>query len=165
MISELKDQRSKSISINVTNHTLCTAGFLGPVYMEGGCLGLTGLPGYPSYSGRANFSYVSFGNTSRRLHARQGSPATQGTPSTCLRHPARPVAFLPCKRFVPGLPGYPSYPGRANFSYVSFGNASKRLHARQGSPATQGTPSTCPRHPARQGSFLPCKRFVPGYLG
>ena len=60
-----------------------------------------------------------------------------------------------------GLPGQPSYPGRANFLYVSFENASKRLHARQGSPPTRGTLSTCPRHPARRGSCLPCKRFVP----
>ena len=35
-----------------------------PFYMEGGCLG---------YPGRANFSYVSFKNASKRLHARQGS--------------------------------------------------------------------------------------------
>ena len=28
---------------------------------------------------------------------------------------------------------------RANFSYVSFENASKRLHAIQGSPPTRGT--------------------------
>ena len=53
----------------------------------------------------------------------------------------------------------------ANFSYVSFGNALKRLHARQGSPPTRGTLSTWPRHPARRGSFLPCERFVPGYPG
>ena len=50
-----------------------------------------------------------------------------------------------------GLPGYPSYPWRPNFSYVSLENASKRLHARQGSPPTRGTLSTCPRHPAIGG--------------
>ena len=38
------------------------------------------------------------------------------------------------------LPGYPSYPGKANFSDTfPFRNASKRLHARQGSPPTRGT--------------------------
>ena len=38
-----------------------------------------------------------------------------------------------------GCPGKPSYPGRANFSYVSLENASKRLHARQGNPPCRGT--------------------------
>ena len=47
-----------------------------------------------------------------------------------------------------------SYPERANFSYVSFENALKCLHARQGSLPIQGTLSTCPKHPARWGSFL-----------
>ena len=56
-------------------------------------------------------------------------------------------------------------PWRANFSYVSLEYALKRLHARQGSPPTRGTLSTWPRHPARRDSFLPCKRFVPGYPG
>ena len=51
---------------------------------------------------------------------------------------------------------------RANFSYVSFENASKRSHAIQGSPPTRGTLYTCPRHLARRGDFLPSKRFVPG---
>ena len=37
-----------------------------------------------------------------------------------------------------GCPGSPSYPGRANFSYVSLENASKRLHARQGGPRARG---------------------------
>ena len=27
-----------------------------------------------------------------------------------------------------------------------------------------GTLFTCPRHPARRGSFLPCERFVPAIL-
>ena len=51
---------------------------------------------------------------------------------------------------VPRLTGLPGG-GGANFSYVSFENASKRLHGRQGSPPAQGTlrESTCPRHPAR----------------
>ena len=62
------------------------------------------------------------------------------------------------------MPRLTELPGRANFSYVSLENASKRLHARQGSPPTRGTLSTCRRHPARRGSFLPCKRFVPAYL-
>ena len=44
-----------------------------PVYMEGGC------PGYPSYSGRADFSHVFLENALKRLHARQGSPHTRGT--------------------------------------------------------------------------------------
>ena len=60
---------------------------------------------------------------------------------------------------VPRLTGLPG------FSYVSFENPSKRLHARQGNLATPGTLSTCPRHPARRGSLLLCKRFEPGYLG
>ena len=47
---------------------------------------------------------------------------------------------------------------------LTFENALKRLHARQGSPPTQGTLSTCLRQPARRGSFLACKRFEPGYL-
>ena len=51
------------------------------------------------------------------------------------------------------LPGQPSYPGRANFSYVSLENASKRLHARQGNPPCRGTLSTCPRHPSRRAIF------------
>ena len=55
--------------------------------------------------------------------------------------------------------------GRANFSYVSLENALQCLHARQGSPPTPGTLSTFPGHPARRDSFLPCKRFVPGYPG
>ena len=63
-----------------------------------------------------------------------------------------------------GLPALPRYPGRANFSYVSLENALKRLHAKQGSPPTRGTMSTCPRHPATRDCFLSCKRFVPGYV-
>ena len=66
---------------------------------------------------------------------------------------------------MPGLPSQLSYSGRANFSHISLGNASKRLHARQGSPPTRGTLSTCPGHLARRDSFLPCKRFAPGYPG
>ena len=50
-------------------------------------------------------------------------------------------------------PVYMELPGRANFSYVSFKNASKRLHARQASPPTRGTLTTCPWHQARRGSF------------
>ena len=72
---------------------------------------------------------------------------------------------MPWLTGLTGLIGKPSYSGRANLSYVSFENASKRLHARQGSPPTRGTLTTCPRHAARRGSFLPCKRFEPGYLG
>ena len=66
-----------------------------------------------------------------------------------------------------GEPGYPSNratPKKANFSYVSSETAPKRLPARQGSPPTRGTLSTCPRQLARRGSFLPCKRFEPGYV-
>ena len=48
------------------------------------------------------------------------------------------------------------WPGRENASI-------KHLHARHGSSPTRGTLSTWPRHPARWGSFLPCKWFVPGY--
>ena len=62
-----------------------------------------------------------------------------------------------------GCPGKPSYPGRANFSYVSLENALKRLHARQANPPSRGTLSNCPRHPSKRTTFLPCKRFVPGY--
>ena len=51
----------------------------------------------------------------------------------------------------------------ANFSYVSLENAQKRLHARQGSPSTRGTLSSCPGHLARRDSFLQCDRFVPGH--
>ena len=56
---------------------------------------------------------------------------------------------------------------RANFSYayVSLENVLKRLNTRQGSPPTRGTLSTCPGHPARRGSILFRKRFVPGYSG
>ena len=43
--------------------------------------------------------------------------------------------------------------GRANFSYVSLENASKRLHARQGSPHCRSTLSTCPGHPSRRAIF------------
>ena len=50
-----------------------------------------------------------------------------------------------------------------NFSYVSLENALQRLHARQGSTPTRGTLATCPDHPARRDSFLPCKKFVPPY--
>ena len=42
---------------------------------------------------------------------------------------------------------------RANFSYVSLENASKRLHARQGNPPCRGTLSTCPGHPSRRAIF------------
>ena len=44
---------------------------------------------------------------------------------------------------------------RGGLTSRTFENASKRLHARQGSPPTRGTLSTCPRHPAGWGSFLP----------
>ena len=37
--------------------------------------------------------------------------------------------------------------------YVSLENALKHLHARQGSPPTRGTLSTCPKHLARRDSF------------
>ena len=43
--------------------------------------------------------------------------------------------------------------GRANFSYVSLENASKRLHARQGNPPCRGTLSTCPGHPTGRAIF------------
>ena len=39
------------------------------------------------------------------------------------------------------------------FLYVSLENASKRLHAKQGSPPARGTLSTCPGHPARRDSI------------
>ena len=51
------------------------------------------------------------------------------------------------------LPGKPSYPGKANFSYVSLENTSKRLHARQGNPPCRGILSTCPGHPSRRAIF------------
>ena len=62
--------------------------------------GLTELHGRPSYSGRANFSYVSLEIASKRLHARQGNSPSRGTMSTGLRHPSRRAIPLPCKRFV-----------------------------------------------------------------
>ena len=66
---------------------------------------------------------------------------------------------------MPGLTGLLGY--RATRRGLTphtffFENASKRLHARQSSPPTRGTLSTCPRHPVRRGSFLPCKLFEPG---
>ena len=40
----------------------------------------------------------------------------------------------------------------------------KRLHARQGSPSTRGTLSTCPGDTATRDSFLSCKLAVPAGL-
>ena len=40
---------------------------------------LAGLPGYPSYHGRVNFSYVSLENALNCLHASQGSLPTWDT--------------------------------------------------------------------------------------
>ena len=46
--------------------------------------------------------------------------------------------------------------GLTSHTGVSLKNALKRLRARQGSPSTRGTLSTCPGHPS-------CKRFMPGF--
>ena len=80
----------------------CTDQLLGPVYMVGGL----GCSGYP---GRANFLNVSLKNALKRSHARQGSPPTWGTLSTCPGHPARRDGFLLCKRFMPRYPGLPRW--------------------------------------------------------
>ena len=44
---------------------------LGPVYMEKSCPGVEGSLAYPSYPGRANFSYISLQNLANRLHEKQ----------------------------------------------------------------------------------------------
>ena len=86
-VRKAKDLKRLTITVNFQEQNLSTAlsGKKNPArgpYLRA-CLHGGKAP-QPSYSGKANFSYVSFENASKSLHATQGSPPT-GTPCLLAR--------------------------------------------------------------------------------